>query len=695
MNYYELHGDLEVPCNYVVPLFGDDWAEELWGMKLGAIVTDIVTNDAYEEHRADFEDLGMDFKLLRTRHGRRKRGVCSDRLVWSDIKLALDIYRNVTGHLRVGGAFSIPEHDASWPQRLWGMRLGAIARNIRTKEYLVEHRDELLMLGFPFDEQPYQVPWKLVQQALDTYKALYGDLLVPYRFTVPVDKHQIWPDEKLWGLRLGSIVQRIRNRNAYSEHHSDLRDMGFVFVPQKKRYGFDNVVSALLTYKSIYGDMLVPSSFIVPENDDDDRWSPSQRGMRLGKIVGNIRNGGAYEEQKSYLASIGFDFGSQFTSWEELSAALSAYRQLYGDLEIPRDFRVPINDSSWAQGLWGMNLGCTVSNIRHLKTWKRYHKELKALGVSFEKRQRRYEWKVVRKAILRYKKLYDCIRVPRSYVIPHNDGNWSSDLWGIKLGQVVYNIRHLNSFSEHWEQLRSLGFTQSTSAVVYTWEQVLGALRLYAEKKGDLRIPQKFVVPRNSSCWSDDLGGMRLGEIVYRIRNKGLYVEHREELEAIGFDYSTQRVVYGWERVKAALLTYKNVYGNLSVSRSFKITRPSASAYITVPLATTNGTNVGAAVNSVQFTAYVDNYGRLSDKPSYPLVSVGNTVGMGGVQGADGYVAVREFGKPAFTNSDLIWPAELWGIRLGEVTHNIRTHGAYARRHRKELVELGFDLPFN
>ena len=90
----------------------------------------------------------------------------------------------------------------------------------------------------------------------------------------------------------------------------ELVSIGFDYRSQSsKSYGYDNVKLALLRYKELYGDMLVPMKFKVP--DESTAWPASVLGLRLGGTVNGIRGGCNYVSRRDELESIGFDYRSQ------------------------------------------------------------------------------------------------------------------------------------------------------------------------------------------------------------------------------------------------------------------------------------------------------------------------------------------------------------------------------------------------
>ena len=151
------------------------------------------------------------------------------------------------------------------------------------------HHDELEALGVVIEveesesEQGRNKPIKYIKSlefetvcaALQTYKKIHGDLLVPASFSVPSkakDQEQIW-SEDTHGLRLGWKVQSIRHSNDSNESNDSngekekkekkeprhsrrlslrqkkkLTELGFDFSRQRVTYGGDAVLKALRVY---------------------------------------------------------------------------------------------------------------------------------------------------------------------------------------------------------------------------------------------------------------------------------------------------------------------------------------------------------------------------------------------------------------------------------------------------------------
>ena len=103
--------------------------------------------------------------------------------------------------------------------------------------------------------------------------------------------------------------------------------------------------------------------------------------MQLGSRVSMIRS---YEqhvkdhpERRAELDAMGFVWDDYERRWEEVRAALLAYQEVHGDLEVTRAFVVP-SEAPWAEEAWGMQLGHRVKNIRQREDFVKDHPERRA-----------------------------------------------------------------------------------------------------------------------------------------------------------------------------------------------------------------------------------------------------------------------------------------------------------------------------
>lgn len=158
------------------------------------------------------------------------------------------------------------------------------------------------------------IAFEQVYAALRMYREQIqpGDdkLDVPSNFVVP--DFDPWPDSTR-GLPLGKIMPMVRTK-AYLKQHPDAEAklVSFGFQPDIKAAANDlryqRVYDALVMYKKLNGNLLVPLSFTVPENGDE--WPEEVRGLHLGARVSAIRTQGTFVKsnasRKDELDHLGF-----------------------------------------------------------------------------------------------------------------------------------------------------------------------------------------------------------------------------------------------------------------------------------------------------------------------------------------------------------------------------------------------------
>ena len=424
LSYQKLHGDMLVPCKFVIPNESSVWPEETWGLHLGSLVSNIRSGGSYADKRDALIGMGFDFNFRTARYVL--------------VKLALLQYKDLYGNILVPQSFVVPRNDPNWPKDLWDMNLGSIAHGIRGGTRYAERKQELIKIGFHFGPQRAAYGYSLIKTALMHYKSISGkgDMRVPYNFVVP-ENDERWPEE-LWGMKLGVLVNNIKGGN-YASKRDDLLDIGFSYDPFLSKYAIAR--KTLLKYKELNGDMLVPRRFVVPE--DDERWSRDSMGMKLGSVVYNIRSGSSYADQKDDLLSIGFCFDALQAKYDILKRSLIRYKELYGNMLVPKTFEVPKNSDKWPAELGGMKLGIAVRNVRGVKgSYSDKREELTSLGFVY-KLQKSFDYDCVRIAVFKYRELYHgSVRVPAVYNIPENDPWYPEETWGMCLGSMVTRIKH-------------------------------------------------------------------------------------------------------------------------------------------------------------------------------------------------------------------------------------------------------------
>eukprot|EP00529_Nitzschia_sp_RCC80_P003524 CAMPEP_0113494102 /NCGR_PEP_ID=MMETSP0014_2-20120614/28935_1 /TAXON_ID=2857 /ORGANISM="Nitzschia sp." /LENGTH=1134 /DNA_ID=CAMNT_0000387987 /DNA_START=67 /DNA_END=3474 /DNA_ORIENTATION=+ /assembly_acc=CAM_ASM_000159 len=253
----------------------------------------------------------------------------TDKREWKAVVTALQIYKAAYGDLKVPKKFIVPSMKP-WPEISWDLKLGQKVASIRETGLYIgsneQRRTQLDKLGFvwrarapPSDARDTAegVPFSQVYDALVAYRENIkptGQLNVPLDFTVP--DTEPWP-ENTRGLPLGLTIESLKSEPFLGKNPSvrkKLQEIGVLeengsdqnMTANDKR--FQAIYDALSRYKDIYGDLLVPQSFVIPENSQD--FPEHTWGIRLGARVNNIRTQGSYvknsAEREHMLNEIGF-----------------------------------------------------------------------------------------------------------------------------------------------------------------------------------------------------------------------------------------------------------------------------------------------------------------------------------------------------------------------------------------------------
>ena len=353
LQYKKLHGDMMVPASFVVPEGSTLWPHEMWELKLGMIVRNIRGGDSYVQKRSELTSIGFTYDSLQTRY--------------EITRAALLKYKDLHGDLLVPWKFEVPKKSSDWPKQTWGLHLGFIVGSIRRGSYS-EKREELVTMGFNYEPQAVRYGYEAIRQALLYYQDSFGDMIVPANFEVP-SKYGNWPPRTV-GMKLGYTAKDIKYGRIYADKREDLIHLGFDFNIVRKKITFEVIMMALLKYKELHGDLLIPQVFSVP-TEEHHSWPKETQGMQLGAVVGRIRSG-YYNERKQELLDIGFTYSvrKKFT-FDCFKIAVDCYRSTHGEgSRVPLKFKIGQGDVLYPETVWGMPLGNLVQRVKSGSLWQ-------------------------------------------------------------------------------------------------------------------------------------------------------------------------------------------------------------------------------------------------------------------------------------------------------------------------------------
>jgi Fe2+ transport system protein FeoA len=229
---------------------------------------------------------------------------------------------------------------------------------------------------------------------------------------------------------------------------------------------------------------------------------------------------------------------------------------------------VPEGDVNYSKDVWGMNLGVLVNTIRNKDAYLKYKERLTALGFVYES-VFDVQFAVIYSAFEAYKAVHGNLLVPKKFIVPEGDVNYSKDVWGMNLGSIVSYIRNNDVYLKYKGRLTALGFVYE-SVFDVQFDVIYSALEAYKVVHGNLFVPHNFVVPQGDVNYPVETWGMKLGINVNSIRNQGTYSDHRAKLEELGFVYESASDVQ-FDGIFSAFKAYKAIHGNLLVPQKFVV----------------------------------------------------------------------------------------------------------------------------
>mmetsp|Transcript_16444 Transcript_16444/g.37804 ORF Transcript_16444/g.37804 Transcript_16444/m.37804 type:complete len:1076 (-) Transcript_16444:92-3319(-) len=552
--YKAAYGDLKVPARFVVPSVAP-WPEAAWGMKLGQKVGAIRETGLYvdnsKKRRQQLEKLGFVWML---------RAPTDTSIPFDQIYDALTVYRaeiKPSGPLTVPTEFSVPDAEP-WPESTRGLPLGRSMKQLRSKAYLKANpgaAEKLKQIGFETDKKlsANDKRFQAVYLALERYKETYDDLLVPQPFVVPSDSAE-WPEES-WGLRLGARVNAIRSQGTFIKNNAERQDMldalGFVWTPPEKE-----------TKKR--------GRKTLDQIDQEEKEALLEASSKSGKTMGSSsadKNAGD-DDADSFLSFFDFKENDQDNSDSDDTQGqptwgLEAGRELDGlpnnnkrdvaEQEFDEDYEAPrtLGESLGAARVRALEAGVIEDTDSKRPTKRKREPDIPWFNDDFGGY---FVFEDVVEALTLYKKGY-------------------GDFSNLTSGEFVIPVKDEpeHSFDDDFDDDISMNGMDDRAMTDDEIEAEI--LRL---ERGIISTEDvEGSTDMKELDWPEHLEGMRLGDIVERMRDGSLEVKHlperKAQLDAIGFDWGEDKYFLDvpFEKAMCAMYAFYMVRGDMFVPADY------------------------------------------------------------------------------------------------------------------------------
>eukprot|EP00571_Detonula_confervacea_P012268 CAMPEP_0172298846 /NCGR_PEP_ID=MMETSP1058-20130122/1310_1 /TAXON_ID=83371 /ORGANISM="Detonula confervacea, Strain CCMP 353" /LENGTH=1004 /DNA_ID=CAMNT_0013008139 /DNA_START=111 /DNA_END=3125 /DNA_ORIENTATION=+ len=544
---------------------------------------------------------------------------------WHNVLAAFQMYKAAYGDLKVPSRFVVPGM-APWPEPAWKLKLGQRVAAIRsTGKYVQNNETRRKMLddmgflwrlrspspGKKLDGIAFEQVYDALKMYRDQVQPADTELEVPANFVVP--DCEPWPDSTR-GLPLGKIMPTVRSK-AYLKAHPDAEGklVSLGFQPDVKTAANDlrykRVYDALVIYKELYDDLLVPQPFTVPEEGDE--WPEEVRGLRLGARVNAIRSQGTFVKsnpsRKEELDALGF-------IWEPPANAEGKKRGRKRKDESDDEFDGEVSDEEDGNASATAPLFPADPSTSAFDTTR----DPFFTGDQSSPPQWAFEGEDDEESLLEEQKDDTKYAAPKSF----NETLGEMAEMAISIGIMerwTPNKRVVKGARHKYVPWRNDDFGSD-----FVFEDVVEALVLYKELYGNFDSVEEdeFVVPEPveeslrlspfelaamnddspddlddidgpwsededdeslaskfsvtaSNDWPEHLAGMKVGHIVARIRDGGLEVKHlperKAQLDKIGFNWGDPKrfIDVPFEKVMCALFAYFMIRGDTFVKPGF------------------------------------------------------------------------------------------------------------------------------
>lgn len=316
---------------------------------------------------------------------------------------------------------------------------------------------------------------------------------------------------------------------------------------------WDTMYSCAKAYYRENGNLDVPTKYKTPDGYTLGAWLQTQRRIRAGKSEGFLS-----EERIAKLDALGMRWESvNDVSWERHYAACKAYREQYGDLNVPGDY---VTESGVRLGNWIVNVRkYRKASIRGSYLTPERERMLDELGMIWNTPD--YLWSRNYEAARAYYEKHGDLDVPTGHI---ENGvklyNWLADLRkmyrsapGRRGALTEEQIARLDALGMRWKSKSDLA-----------WDKGYAYAKAYCEEYGAADAPFFYVTP----------DGFKLGVWLSKCREKyakgTLEAGKIQRLEAIHMVWNKSRK-NDWDECFEKVKEYYLTHGDLSIPPDYVV----------------------------------------------------------------------------------------------------------------------------
>ena len=372
--YYEEHGNLEVPFRYKTK---DGYSLGNWVFTQRKIRNGEQYGSLSEERIEKLDRIGMVWEGLRD-------------LSWKRYFEAAEAYCDEHGDLAVNVSYVTKDGLALGT---WISSLRDYRKNGAQQAYLTEERILALdSIGMIWSVPDYM--WEAYYAECLRYYREHGNLEIPSRYVSN-------------GLRVGNWINRLRGvrkgtakGNPLTEAQiSRLDEIGMIWESRFDASWEKGFSEAERFFRENH-HLEVPMGYLSPSGYKLGRWILEQRGK--------AKKDSYPEERRKRLETIGMVW-SMSEDWDTRYAQVKAYYEAYGNLEIPDDYKI----GSFQLANW---LKRQRADFQNGKLTAEQVELLQQIGFSFSRRHRNDEcWQKSFEEVKKYLREQGDLKIPKKY----------------------------------------------------------------------------------------------------------------------------------------------------------------------------------------------------------------------------------------------------------------------------------------